>query len=440
MFKNYLKIALRNLWNHKVSTTINLVCLATGMACCILIIIHITDELSYNQFNAKYNDIYRIDWVKNNGGQITNAATTPIPLGSAASIEIPQLKALARLYQRSGAFQANGPEQNKTGQKKFQEQSVFFSDNDLFSIFSISFIHGTPLNALRVPNSVVITDETAKKYFGHTDALGKFIYYDNKVLLQVSGIVEKLPANSDLQFDFLISFETLFSVESPEISDFLKNNWTFNPVYTYCIVSPPDVEPAASLLNTVLKKHGDERTRKLNQVYLQPLKKVHLYSADIESNPSTGSINYLYLFGAIAFLILMIANVNFINLATAMAGTRSREIGLRKVLGADKKQLMAQFLGETLLLTVLALGISLLLTQVGLPLLNQLTNKQLAFQSWFNAGNIVALLLLFCFTGLVAGFYPAFFITRFKTINALKGRSGETNSKNKLRKTLMVTQ
>ncbi|MES2679010.1 MAG: FtsX-like permease family protein [Bacteroidota bacterium] len=440
MFKNYCKIAWRNLWNHKVSTIINLACLATGMACCILIIIHITDELSYNKFNTRYHDIYRIDWVKNNDGQITNAATTPISIGSSAIAEIPQLKELARLYQRSGAFETNDPVKNKPAQKKFQEQNVFFSDNDLFSIFSISFIQGNPLTALRAPNSVVITDETAKKYFGDTDPLGKFLYYDNKALLQVNGVVKKLPANSDLQFDFLISFETLFSVESPEISDFLKSNWTFNPVYTYCVVNPQNRGPVELLLNKVLKTHGDERTRKMNQVYLQPLKNVHLYSADIEGNPSTASINYLYMFGAIAFLILMIANVNFINLATAMAGTRSREIGLRKVLGADKRQLMAQFLGETLLLTVIALIISLLLTHVGLPLLNQLTNKQIIFQSWFNPKNITAFLCLFCFTGLVAGTYPAFFITRFKTVSALKGRSGETNNKNRLRKTLLVTQ
>ncbi len=439
MITNYFKIAWRNLWKNKVSTLINISCLAVGMASCILILVHITDELSYDKFNQNFNHIYRIDWIKKRDGNVTRAAITPIPLGEAAKTEIPQLKKLARLYQRSGGFERHQPGP-KSSDKKFQEQNVFFSDNEIFSIFTIPFIKGSPNSALTNPNTVVLTEETARKYFGNADPLGKFLFYDNKALLEVTGIVKKMPANSDLQFDFLVNFNTLFSIENKEISDFMKNNWTYNPVYTFCLVNPTEIENTSALLNDLLKKHGEDRNRKLNEIYLQPLSKIHLYSADVEGNPSTGSINYLYMFAGIAFLILVIANVNFINLATAMAGTRSREIGLRRVLGANKKQLLAQFLGESLLLTLLAIGVSLLLTQAGLPLLNQLTNKQLVFHSWFTIQNILMFVLLFCSTGLISGSYPAFFISRFNTTAALKGKSGETRNKNRLRKSLLVTQ
>lgn len=441
MIKNYLILAWRNLWKNKISSSVNLICLALGMACCMLILVYLQDELSFNRFNANYENIYRIDWTSNSSGERVRNAVTPVPLGPAAISEIPALKSLARLYQRSGAMElkneaAKGPEK-----KKFQEQNVFFADNALFSIFSIPFIKGTPSNALSSLHGIVLTDEMAKKYFGDSDPMGKSLLYDTKTSLQVTAVVKKMPANSDLQFDFLISFETLFDVEVPDMAEFIRTDWTFNPVTTYCLMrSPSNAGQIESELNSVLYRHGNDRNKKLNTILLQPLSKIHLYASDVYGNPGTGSIKYVYIFGGIALLILVIAVFNFVNLATAQAGARSREVGMRKVLGANKKQLVFQFLSEAMLLSFCALLASLFIVQCALPLLNVLTAKQLCWNSWFNLPNLLLFSVIFILVAFAAGSYPAFFISRFNTILSLKGKSGESTRKNYLRKTLLVTQ
>lgn len=436
MIKNYFLIAYRNLRKNISTTLLHLACLATGMACCILILLYVQDELSYNKFNSQYDKIYRVDWISQREGEPVKNALSPIPVGKAISKQIAPIKNLARLYQRSGAMHVE-----KEGVEKFQEQGLLFSDNTIFSVFDISFLQGNKTQALSDPNGIVLTDEMARKYFNEEDPMGKSLVYDNKLLLKVNGVVKKMPSNSDFQFDFLVSFESLFSAETPELADFIKNDWTFNPVYAYCILeNPSEKERVESMMNSLLQKQGNDRNRQLNSLYLQPLSKIHLYSSDIQGNPSNGNITYLYIFGAIAFLILVIASVNFINLATAKASARSREVGVRKVLGAQKNQLVFQFLSESWLLSMAALVVAFGVAQLGLPLLNQLTNKQLNWQAWFNVSNILTFILIFSVTGLLAGMYPAFFITRFQPVLALKGKSGETSGKNILRKILLVTQ
>ncbi|HXD94484.1 MAG TPA: ABC transporter permease, partial [Bacteroidia bacterium] len=368
MFRNYLLIAYRNLWKDKVSSVINVVGLSIGMACCMLILIYIKDELSYNTTNKNEKNIYRINWTSNINGNITPNASTPIPLATVIESDMPQVQQVARLYQRSGGMQVYT--ENKNSDKKFQEQNVHFADNSLFKIFTIPFVAGNLTNALTSPSSVVITDDIAKKYFGTENPIGKTLLYDTKTLVQVTGVVKKMPANSDFTFDFLISFETLYNVEEPNTAKFIKNDWTFNPATTYCLLKPnQNIKATEIQLNQLLNKYGDER-KQLHSISLQPLRDLHLYAANIQGNPSTSSISYIYIFSAIAFLILLIANVNFINLATARAGTRSREVGMRKVLGADKVQLVFQFLSETLLLSFVSLLLAFLLFSLSLPVLN----------------------------------------------------------------------
>ena len=438
MFRNYLLIAYRNLWKDKVSSVINVVGLSIGMACCMLILIYIKDELSYNTTNKNEKNIYRINWTSNINGNITPNASTPIPLATVIESDMPQVQQVARLYQRSGGMQVYT--ENKNSDKKFQEQNVHFADNSLFKIFTIPFVAGNLTNALTSPSSVVITDDIAKKYFGTENPIGKTLLYDTKTLVQVTGVVKKMPANSDFTFDFLISFETLYNVEEPNTAKFIKNDWTFNPATTYCLLKPnQNIKATEIQLNQLLNKYGDER-KQLHSISLQPLRDLHLYAANIQGNPSTSSISYIYIFSAIAFLILLIANVNFINLATARAGTRSREVGMRKVLGADKVQLVFQFLSETLLLSFVSLLLAFLLFSLSLPVLNQFTNKQLSISSELNFQNIVLLFIVYCFTGVLSGLYPAFFITRFNPILALKGKSGETSKRNIVRKALLITQ
>src|SRR6185312_6679123 len=376
MFKNYLLIAYRNLWKDKISSSVNLIGLSVGMACCMLILVYIKDELSFNTANVNEKNIYRVNWTSNINENITPNASPPVPLATVIASDMSQVEQVARLYQRSGGMQVYI--ENKNSDKKFQEQNVHFVDNKLFKIFTIPFIAGNPAGALTAPNSIVITDEMARKYFGTENPIGKTLLYDTKTLLQVTGVVQKMPANSDLTFDFLISFETLYNVEEPNTAKFIKTDWTFNPAITYCLLkSGQNIKAATVQLNKLLTKYGDER-KQLHSISLQPLKEIHLYAANIQGNPSTSSILFVYIFSAIAFLILVIANVNFINLATARAGTRSREVGMRKVLGADKRQLVFQFLSETLLLSFVSLLLAFLFMSLTLPILNQLTNKQLS--------------------------------------------------------------
>lgn len=441
MIRNYFKLAWRNLWKHKMASFINLLGLAVGMTCCMLILLYVKDELSYNKFNKQYEDIYCLNWISKRGAEVTNAAVTPVPVGKMAIEQVPQIKSVARLYQRSGGMQAEQSKVAATSVAKFQEQNVYFSDSALFSVFTIDFLKGNKRDALRQPASIVLTDEMAKKYFGTEDAIGKFLLYDTRTSLQVSAVVKKMPDNSDIQFDFLIPFETLFSVELPDMASFIRNDWTYNPTYTYCLLQHgTNMQAVESSLNTLLYKFGTDRNRELNRIYLQPLSRIHLYASDIGANPSTSSITSIYIFAIIGLLILVIAVVNFINLATAQASTRSREVGMRKVLGAAKKQLVFQFLGEAVLLSFSALLLAFAFAKIALPVLNDLSQKQLVYRALFDPRMLALFLLLFVLTGIAAGAYPALFIARFHPVLSLKGKSGQQDTKNTLRKFLLVTQ
>jgi putative ABC transport system permease protein len=441
MFKNYFKTAFRNLWKEKVSTVINLAGLATGMACCMLIMVYIKDELSFNAFNTNYTNIYSINWITRNAGETTVDAVTPIIFSPVISPKITGIQYAARLYQRSGEVQAMNVGNIYDGRKRFQEVNVFFADNSLFKIFSIPFVYGNANSAINEPNTIVLTDEMAAKYFGKANPVGKTLLFENKQPLLVTGVVKKMPDNSDIKFDFLVSFETLFAVETKSAADFLKTDWTFNTASTYFLLRPGEnIASIEHQLNVQLKKNGNNRNRQMNTVALQPLQKMHLYAASVQGNPSTNSVTYIYIFAAIALLILFIANINFINLSVARSVSRTREVGMRKVMGASRQQLIVQFIGETLLVSFAAFVLAFALAETGLPLLNQLTNKLLPWQLFFSWQNCLLFGCIFFVTGIIAGLYPAFFITRFSPAIAVKGKSGEKRQRNTVRKTLLVAQ
>ncbi len=435
MLKSYFKIAYRNLVKHKKASIIKLLGLSIGMCSCMLILVYIADELSYNKFNAHYKNIYRLDWVDKLSGQIRKSASVPIAAGPVIKQDVLQVKAVARMYNRSGNMESKSPD------KKFQELNVYFTDPDLFNIFSIHFKEGNPQQALGQPNATVITANMAKKYFGNESALGKTLLYDNKVLLQVTAVVDQLPQASDVQFDFLIPFETLYSVETKPIGDYLRSDWIFNPASTF-ILTDASQQPAniEAQLNQLVKKYGDDRARQYFSFSLQPFAKIHLYASDIEGNSSTNSIAYIYIFAAIAFLILLIANINFINLSNAQALTRLSEVGIRKVAGAARWQLISQFLGEAILLSFAAFLFALLLSWFGLPMLNPVMGKNLGWQALFNIPMMLAFIFLFIITGFLAGLYPAFFVTRFKLTSILKNKPGNVSKGNITRKSLIITQ
>ena len=447
MFKSYLKTAWRTLFRHKGATLIKLAGLSIGMACCLLIVVYIDDELSYNTFHAHYAEIYRVNFVKHGEGETRVMSGTPNSAGPAIAKDLPQVAAVGRRYTRAGVLEVReggaagateaGPAQTR---KRFQEPNIDFADAGLLDVLTAHFVRGDATAALTEPGSIVITREMARKYFGREDVLGRTMTYENSATLRVTGVIDAWPANSDLRSDAFVSFETLYSVESKGVADFLRTNWLYNPAETYVRLKPGVTAAAvAPALAQLTRKYGDERVQKYWQLGLQPLSEVHLYASNVEGNPSTNSISYIYIFSAIALLILLIATINFINLSNAQSLTRIAEIGVRKVSGAGSRQLLVQFLGEGLLLSFFAFVLALGLMAPGLRLLDAVTGKELATGTLLRPGLLLVFAALLLGTGLLAGVYPALFITRMRLVGLLKGKAGVGGS-NRIRQSLIVTQ
>ena len=437
MIKSYLKTAWRNLLRHRGASLIKLAGLSIGMACCMLIFVYLTDELSYNKFNAHYNEIYRVNYIKQGDGEFRKSANTPAPGGPAIVNDIPQAAAVGRFYSRGGMLMTDGGEV-----KRFQEPNIYFADNGLFDIFSMHWLEGRAAEALVHPNSIVLTREMARKYFGEGPVLGKSLVFENTNVLKVTGVIDRMPASSDVQFDALVSFETLYSVEAPKVADFIRTNWLLNPAETYVRLRPgQDLAPVEAAIRQLTKKYGDERVQKGYYFSLQPLSEIHLHASDVEGNANTNNITYIYIFAGIALLILLIANINFINLSNAQSLTRIAEIGIRKVSGAGSRQLLVQFLGEGLLVSFMAGVLALLLTSWALPVLNSITGKELHMDALWRISMIPAFLILFLSTGLLSGLYPAMYITRMRLTALLKGKTGTNAAGGRMvRQSLIVTQ
>ncbi len=446
MFQNYLKTAYRNLMRHKGASLIKLSGLSIGMCCCLLILVYLADELSYNKFNTRYTDIYRVNFIKDSEGEYRKGATTPCPAGPAIEKDIPQADAVARIYSRTAIFETTDGGASGSGGsgtvKRFEEQNVFFADNALSKIFTMHWREGRAADALTQLNSVVLTAPMARKYFGDGPALGKSLMYDHAKVLQVTGVVDAMPANSDLQFDGLISFGTLYTVESKPVADFIRTNWLFDPAETFVLLRPgQSVGPVEKAVRQLTKKYGDERVQRGYYFSLQPWAANHLFASDVVGNESTNSVTYIYIFAGIALLILLIANINFINLSNAQSLTRISEVGIRKVSGAGAQQLLLQFLGEGLLVSFLAGMLALVLSIPGLSLLNGVTGKELNASVLWSGMMIPALAGLLVCTGLLAGLYPAIYITRWRLVALLKGETGRAGTAGRLiRQSLIVTQ
>jgi putative ABC transport system permease protein len=455
MIKNYLTTAYRNLLRHKGASLIKLAGLSIGMCCCLLILVYLWDELRYNTFNAHYKDIYRVNYIKGGDG-FRKGAGTPNAAGPAIEQDIPQVVAVARLYNRSGILATQpGEEREVAGTcgvtitggmagtvKRFQEPGVDFADNAFFDIFTTHWKEGAAKDALSHPNSIVLTTMMARKYFGDGLALGKSLLYEDSTVLQVTGVIDALPAGSDVQFDALVSFETLYSVETPAAAHFLRTDWLYDPAETFILLRPgQDVAPVETALRQLTKKYGDERVQKSYYFAPQALSAIHLHASDVEGNESPNNITYIYIFAGIALLILLIANINFINLSNAQSLTRIAEIGVRKVSGAGHRELLLQFLGEGLLMSLIAGMTALLLAIPGLSLLNAVTGKNLSMGVLWSGPIIPALLVLLVCTGLLAGLYPALYITRWRLTSLLKGKTGRSIGAGLvIRQSLIVTQ
>ena len=422
MFKSYLKIALRNFRKNKMYAFLNITGLAVGLACCILILLYIDIEFSYDKYHEKADRIYR---------PVTDDfAGSPYLMGQKLQEELPEIQAVAR-------FRSIGTPAFTYENKNFRVRGFYTVDPSVFDIFDIPFVYGSPKNSLSSPESLVLTESTAKKYFGSVDPVGKTLIYENKHEFTVTGVIEDIPENSHLSFDILASPSTIKNLSSWD------DRFTWNAVNyrTYLLLNEEaNPEVVEKKMGTILLKTEHSDYFRNNSYHLQPLTDIHLHShlwGEFEEN---GSIRYIYLYSTIGLIILIMACINFINLATAHSLNRSLEVGIRKVLGATRKQLIRQFIGESVLFAWLALPLALLLVRYFLPFFNNLIDSQISMAR-LNSIPILAILIgLTSLVGILSGSYPAFFSSSFSPAKALKRKDSTGIKRTSLRNTLIMVQ
>ncbi|MFN2440309.1 MAG: ABC transporter permease, partial [Chitinophagaceae bacterium] len=428
MLKNYLKIALRHLQKSKLYAVVNIVGLAIGICSCLLIGIYIWHELSYDKFHKNADRIARVTWEYNFGDALSKTATTGTRVGPEFNRSFPEVEAYVRLmkYPRVIAYQ----------DKMFDEKNFLYADSAFFSVFSFPLLKGDIKTVLGSADKMVITQSAAKKYFGNSPALGKTLLFDNeRTAYTVTGLMHNIPSQASWQFDMLASISSY-----PAVKRF-SWSWVWLQVDTYVKLRDNVSADKASLAKleakfpAMVKKHAATAFNRIGQpfdefikkggkwdVHLQPLTRVHLYSADIGGRLTTlGNIKYVYIFSIIALFIIILACVNFMNLSTAQSAIRAKEVGIRKVLGSVKTQLVKQFLTEAMLYSLIATIIALVLVALLLNPFNAITGKTLSFSLLFSNNIWVFILTLLVLTGLVAGSYPAFYLTAFKPVAVLKG-------------------
>jgi putative ABC transport system permease protein len=432
MIKNYLKVAMRTLRKHKGYSFINISGLAIGMAVCILILLWVQSELSFDRYHENADRIHRLILDAEVGGGSLHTAAIMAPAAPAIVQDYPEVISAARLR---GPRRQSVQYQNKL----FQERLVGIADNSLFRIFSFNFLAGDPQTALEAPYTVVITAAMAQKYFGFNDPLGQVLKIGGEKEYTVTGVVAEMPANSHLRFNMLQSFVTVLN-EEPQ----LKENWFDIRFFTYLLLAE-NAEPDQfeSKLAALVDKHLGEQLKAMQgtlTLSLQPLTRIHLYS-DLERDlSSSGNIAYLYLFSGVALFVLLIAGINFVNLSTARSSSRVQEVGMRKTLGAVRGGLVSQFLGESMLYSLLSLFLALGLVSLILPAFRSLVGRDLSLNFLDAPWLALALLGAALLNGLLAGAYPAFFLSSFHPVRVLKGTFRTGRSNRNFRRVLVVTQ
>jgi len=440
MFKNYVKVALRNLTRFKAYSVINITGLAVGMACCILILLYVFDELSYDRFHKNSDRIYRVAITGNLGGNDFTAAVSAPPLRNTLMNDYPEVVSATRV--KNFGFPVL-----RYGDKVFSEERFFWVDSTFFDVFTVEFVKGNPKTALNLPESVVLTERMARKYFGNEDPIGKLINSDNRRDYKITGVVKEFPRNSHFHFDFLASLSSYAFVD--------QQGWLNNDQYTYFLLQDdypverfeeklhkivetyawPVVERFLNVPAEELKKSGARY-----EYFLQPLTDIHLYSnLDAEVEPN-GDITYVYIFSLIAAGILLIACINFTNLSTARSANRVKEVGVRKTLGSSRQQLIKQFLTESILMSFIAVVISLIIIEIALPFFGDLVDKQLSFGLFTNIYSVPLIIVFILLVGTLAGGYPAFYLSSFNPVKVLKKETGHSGKNPWLRNSLVVVQ
>ena len=432
-------MALRNLSKNKVFSVINISGFAIGLTCFILITVFVVDELSYDKYPAQAENIYRVNLSVAGNGDVAVYPLVDVAVGEGIKNAFPEVKASTRIFSVSDFV--------KYDDKQFKEEHLAFADSNFLQLFSIPLVEGNTTNALVQPNSIVVSRSFAKKYFGNGEAVGQSITVGTRnTIYKVTGVIDKVPANSHFHFDAFLSMSTFPNT---------NKTWSNLGYYTYLLLNkntdPKKLEakfPQLVAKYVVPEIQHDmgvslaEAQKSVNtfRFSLAPLTDIHLRSnTKFELEPN-GDIQYVYIFSILALFILLLACVNFTNLSTARAIKRAREVGIRKVMGSVKKQLIVQFLSESVLFTFFSMLLSYVLIFLLLPYFNQLANKNISFDFFLNYKLIMAVLLVSFIAGILAGIYPAFFLSSFNTIRVLKGASMQGSQKKPLRSSLIVFQ
>jgi putative ABC transport system permease protein len=429
MIGNYLLIALRNLRKHFSYSAINIAGLGLGLATCLLLGVWIRHELSYDDFNTKVDRIYRVSMEYSFGGQTKAVSVSPTIVLPTLQKEFGEIETGVRLYNPA----SYRPFIVRKGDMIFEETKFYFADSTFFNVFDFKLVNGDPRTALEGKNNLVLTRSMAKKYFGEGDPVGQTLNINNRQDYVVTGVVEDIPSNSMIRFDFIGSFSSLNQ----------QLQWWSANYQTYVVLTPQaDVKQVEEKFNEIVKKAlmgevsaaGDYvkyNFMKMKDIYLR---------SDLQEPELTGSIDYVYIFSAIAILILVIACINYINLATAKAADRAKEVGVRKVVGALRKQLVVQFIGESVIITAVAFVLAMFLSSAGLQLFNGLTGKDFTTAMIFEPKLLSMCVVVLAGIAILSGLYPALVITGFKPVNILKGNFRTSGRGVWLRKSLVVFQ
>jgi len=445
MFRNYLKIAFRSLRKSKGFTALNIIGLAAGLGVCLLIVLYVTDELSYDRYNVNADRIYRIDEDVYLNNTRFETATISKFFGPTLVASYPKIQQMVR-------FRDNGGNQLvRKGNDHILDHHFTFADSTIFKVFTLPMIAGDPNTALNNPHSIVIDESAARRYFNSTDVIGRTLEIGrNNTPLKITGVIRDMPAQSHFHFSFIRPIREAYSFNDPSDNDWLSSNY-----YTYILAQPgitqaevqKDVDAVVNLnIGRVLQElvHASvadlEKAGNHFRYPITPLTDVHLHSNKSSELEANSNIQFVYIFSVIAVLILLIACVNFMNLSTARSANRAKEVGIRKVAGSTKGHLILQFLTESILLSlfslVLALGIAVLL----LPMLNQLAGKSLHPDVLFSGRFLPILILLVLLVGCLAGSYPAFYLSSFQPIDVLKGKMAAGFKSSWIRNSLVVFQ
>ena len=432
MFRYFLITAFRSMANRRLFTLVNILGLAIGLTSFILISLYIIDEVSYDKHNPNADRIYRVINKYDFQGVGEESSSSPAPLAFHLLMEYPdKIETVVRFFNNWSS-----PYLMVYGDKKFKEYRYFFTDSTVFKVFDIPFIIGDPAEALTPPGSVVITESTAKRYFGSEDPMGKYLKVEDAFTLTVTGIIRDPVPQSHFMYDMLISMSSLRygGMKEPQ-------TWVWNPFWTYVLLKE-NVKPEefSELLPRFVQKYFYDAEKENISLYLQPLTEIHLKSDldyEIEVN---GSITYIRILGAIAAFLLIIAFINYVNLSTAMAAKRSKEIGVKKVFGSSRSQLILQFITESVVVSIIGLIIALALVEILLPYFNNFTGKDVTSNYFLDPNKLSLLLLITVFTGIIAGIYPAFYLSSFQPVRVLKGDPERGGTGLKARKILVILQ